>query len=196
MTVNKIYFDDLMRERHMSLRRLAELTNQYPAALSRTFNGKRRMKIEEAVAISKVLNVHLNEVILNAGIQEVSLKSRKCEIVGRYTAAGMVLLNLPEERTKVAVPEGLPDNVEAIQCMTTETTLSYMDGWTFFMADKADPHTLIDCFCLVETDDRKQIIGSIRRGYQPGLFNVITPMQETKRDVRITYARRIVMIKP
>lgn len=67
--VNKRFFMDTMKDRQMSLREVAKRIDVWPAALSRSLDGKRKMQIAEAVSLAQVLNIPLPEVLQNAGIQ-------------------------------------------------------------------------------------------------------------------------------
>ncbi len=46
--VNKRFFMDIMKDRQMSLREVAKRIDVWPAALSRSLDGKRKMQIAEA----------------------------------------------------------------------------------------------------------------------------------------------------
>ncbi len=60
--MDKRYFDDLMRDRGISLRELSRRLDILPSQMSLTFSGKRRMQLSEAVRIAQILNVQLNDV--------------------------------------------------------------------------------------------------------------------------------------
>ena len=53
MPVNKRYFIDLMKDRRLSLREVARRMDVWPAALSRSIDGKRKMQMPEAVALAR-----------------------------------------------------------------------------------------------------------------------------------------------
>lgn len=104
MPVNKRYFSDLMKDRKVSLREVARRMEVWPAALSRSLDDKRKMQMEEAVQLARILSVPLAEV------------------------------------------EG--------------------GSW---------------------------MLGTIRRGYTPGTFNVFKPMRDQLKNVRIEWARRAII---
>ena len=82
MPVNKKYFDDLMKDRRISLRAIAREMNCSPSQLSRTFGGYRRMQLAEAATIARMLGVPVVEVMVNAGIEEVRGERKYAKVIG------------------------------------------------------------------------------------------------------------------
>lgn len=193
MTVNKRFFMDTMKDKRISLREVAKKIDVWPAALSRSLDGKRKMQLPEAVKLSQALNVPLAEVLLNAGIQEAQSIGRRCGIIGHLVDGGVVK-PIPQgtiERT--AIPDGLPENVVAVQAHTSDTTSLYCDGWIFFFAEQTEPVALIGHFVLATTEDDVMIMGKLRRGYESGTFNLVGPNHDPIKSVRLKRARRALM---
>lgn len=193
MPVNKRFFDDLMKDRRLSLRSIARQMDILPSQLSLTLNGKRRMQITEAVQLGQILGAPLSEVMIAAGIEEARLDRRRCNVIGHLQGNGQLALLDDGVRERVTVPDGLPDNVFAIQARTMDSPFSYMDGWLYYgNSEKQDPSELIGCFCLVKLEDGPQVVGTLRRGYNTGTFNVQAgPMNLTSQ--RIEWASKILM---
>lgn len=190
MAVNKRFFMDTMKDRSMSLREVARRIDVWPAALSRSLDGKRKMQIPEAVRLAKALNIPLSEVLRNADIQESQAIGRRCSIIGHLVDSGVVK-PLPSgiiERT--AVPEGLPDGVVAVQAHTADTPAAYSDGWIyFFSADTTNPAALINRFVLATTEDDVMFMGTLRRGYETGTYNLVGPTSNPVKSVRLKSVR-------
>ena len=189
MPVNKRFFMDTMKDRSVSLREVAKRIDVWPAALSRSLDGKRKMQIPEAVKLAQALNIPLGEVLRNAGIQESQVIGRRCNIIGHLVAAGVVepLPHGTIERT--AIPDGLPDDVIAVQAHTADSAASYCDGWIYFFSGEADPSLLIGRFILATTEDGVMVMGTLRRGYDSGTYNLVGPVHEQIKSVRIKTAR-------
>lgn len=193
MTVNKRFFMDTMKDRQVSLREVAKKIDVWPAALSRSLDGKRKMQIPEAVRLAQVLNVPLAEVLHNAGIQEANAIGRRCNIIGHLTDTGVVK-PLPEgviERTPV--PDSLPDNVIAVQAHTADTHASYCDGWITFFSEEQHPAALIGSFVLAHMEDGTMRSGSLRRGYGTGTYNLCGPLHGPLESLRIQSVRRALL---
>lgn len=193
MSINKRYFHDLMKDRRLSLREVARRMEVWPAALSRSLDGKRKMQIPEAVALARILTVPLAEVMLNAGIEQAKTVGRRCSIIG-HVHEGAVVEPVPDGVIeRVSIPDGLDDNVVAVQVHTSETPAAYSDGWIVFLGPEVDPADCLGCYALVYIEDDGWVLGTILRGYSPGTWNVFLPMRDNRKNVRIVWARRAIL---
>lgn len=188
--VNKRFFMDTMKDRGMSLREVAKRIDVWPAALSRALDGKRKMQIPEAVKLAQVLNIPMAEVLQNAGIQEARTVGRRCNIIGHFTATGVVNPITDGTIERTAIPDSLPDHVVAVQARTAETSISYCDGWIYFFTEEQEPYNLIGHWVLATLDDGTKVMGNLRRGYETGTYNLFGPGYEPHRSVKIETARR------
>lgn len=193
MTVNKRFFEDLMKDRRLSLRSIARQMDILPSQLSLTFNGKRRMQIAEAVQLGQILGASLSEVMIAAGIEEARLDRRRCTVIGHLTGTGEVTPVENGAVERVMVPDGIPDDVFAIQARTMDSPFSYMDGWLYFgKKDRQEASDLLGCFALVKIEGGALVVGTIRRGYSSGTFNIHAgPVNITSQ--RIEWASKILM---
>lgn len=178
--MNKQFFDDLLVSRSLSLRQLAKRMDVLPSQLSLTFNGKRRMQMAEAVRLSQLLGASLNDVIAAAGITGTT--ARRCRVVGVLGGDGMVSTVEGDAIERVMVPDGMPEEVNAIQARTSDSPLAWMDGFVFFVNGEQAPQELLDRFSLVRLEDGRQVLATLRRGYTPGTFNLsgFTPLQNQR----------------
>ena len=193
MTVNKRYFSDLMKDRRLSLREVARRMEIWPAGLSRSLDGKRKMQMSEAVGLARILSVPLAEVLVNAGIDQAVTAGRRCSIIG-HVLEGAVVEPVPADVIeRVAIPDNLDDDVVAVQVHTSETPAAYADGWVVFLGPKNDPTDNLGMYSLVSVEGDGWVMGTIRRGYTPGTFNVFMAMREQRKNVRVLWARRAIM---
>lgn len=193
MPVNKRYFDDLMKDRRLSLRSIARQMDILPSQLSLTMNGKRRMQITEAVRLGQILGAPLADVMIAAGIEEAKTDRRRCNVIGHLTGTGEIVLLDKSAIERVTVPDGLPDDVFAIQARTLDSPFSYMDGWLYYgSSEKQDPSELLGCFCLAKLEDGPLVFGTLRRGYSPGTYNLQAGPQHLTSQ-RIEWVSRILM---
>lgn len=193
MPVNKRYFHDLMKDRRLSLREVARRMEVWPAALSRSLDDKRKMQLPEAVALARILSVPLAEVMLNAGIEEAKTVGRRCNIIG-HVHEGAVVEPVPTGVIeRIAIPDALNDDVVAIQNHTSETPAAYADGWVTFLGPQVDPSDCLGCYSLVNIEEDGWVLGTVRRGYYPGTWNVFLPMRDNRKNVRIVWARRAIL---
>lgn len=192
MPVNKGYFTDLFRDRKMSMREVARRIEVWPGGLSLTLDGKRAMKMEEAVRMARLLSVPLAELLVAAGIDQASGTARYCDIIG-HVGDAYVTEPVPGDMIeRMAIPECVDDDVVAVQYHTADTPAAYADGWVTFLGPKLDPDKLLGMFALVSVEDSGWLLGQVRRGYTPGTYNVFPPTKENHKNVRLEWARRAV----
>lgn len=172
MDVNKPFFLDLLRDRRMSLRTLAKRLDILPSQLSLTFSGTRRMQIAEAVKIAQVLGAPINEVMVNAGIEEARTDRRRAKVIGFMNGKGEIEPCPIDSTDRTLIPEGLARECDAIQARTSETPLAWADGWVFFTNGKHEPEELVGRFVRTKIKDGPEVLATIRRGYEPGTFNL------------------------
>lgn len=193
MSVNKPYFHDLFRDRKMSQREVARRIGVWPGGLSLTMDGKRAMKMDEAVKLARLLSVPLTEVLANAGIKEAQGTIRYSSIIGHVGDGYVVVPVPPDTIERVPIPEALADHVVAVQYRTYETPISHSDGWLTFLDEEQDPSALLGMFSLVAVEGEGWVMGTIRRGYAPGTYNIFTPNMQAPQTGRIIWARRALM---
>lgn len=190
MPVNKRYFVDLMKDRGMSLREVARRMGAWPAALSRSFDGKRKMQMPEAVALARILSVPLTEVMLAAGIEQAVVTSRRCSIIGHVHDDGMVHPLPPGVIERVPIPDGLDDDVVAVQMHTAGTAAEFTDGWVTYLGPERDPGYCMGVYSLVAIEGDGLVMGVFRRGYSHGTFNLTSRAGVHRNNVSILWARR------
>lgn len=193
MPVNKRFFMDYMADRRLSLREVAKQMEVWPAALSRSLDGKRKMQLPEAVKLAQVLNIPIAEVLANAGIEAAKKAGRRCDIIGHLNGDGIIVPTPEGTVERIAIPDAVPDNVVAVQCRTSDTSLTFADGWVTFAGEQREPAELIGLFCVICLEDNTMRFGQLRRGYEPGTFNIFGWGYEPIKCVRVGWARKAIL---
>jgi len=193
MPTNKKFFEDLLRDRRMSLRQLSKRLDILPSQISLTFNGKRRMQISEAVRIAQILGAPLNEVMLNAGIEEVRTDRNRVTITGYMNGEYEVIPADPGTVERTLLPDGLPADSRAIQCRTAGTPVAFTDGWMLFSNGKQDPEELLGTFCVAKIQGGSEVIGTLSKGYELGTYSLHGPVPRTSQ--RLEWAARILITR-
>lgn len=171
--MNRKYFDDLLKERKMSMRALARRLKMNPSQLSLTFSDQRRMQLGEAVHIAQILGVPLADVAFHAGIDVARMSMTRARVTGFMGEGGYIRIAPDRERT--SLPQGLPLGTTAIQCRTEGTDLSWMDGWMLFVGPARPPTHLFGRFCVITLDDGRRVVGTLPKGYRPGSWVITGP---------------------
>ncbi len=193
MTVNKSFFLDLLKDRSMSLRTLAKRLDILPSQLSLTFSGVRRMQISEAVKIAQILGAPLNEVMVQAGIEEARTDRRRCEVIGFMNGRGEVEKPPQGEVDRTLIPEGLSADVRAVQARTAHSKLDWMDGFLMFCNGKQEPDELLGRLVWAKIQGGNEVIATVRRGYSPGTYNLSGPF--VLESQRLEWAAQILLTK-
>ncbi|AEY69632.1 putative HTH_XRE-like protein [Erwinia phage PEp14] len=194
MPVNKRFFMDHMADRRMSLREVAKQMDVWPAALSRSLDGKRKMQLPEAVKLAQVLHIPVTEVLANAGIESAKSTSRRCDVLAYYNGDGEIIYAEKDAIERIPIPDGVPDDVIAVSYRTADSPLAFTDGWVTFLGPRQEANELLGLYCgvLIE-DEQKMRFATIRRGYAPGTFNLFGNGNWRHDSARLTWARRCIL---
>ncbi|MER8748899.1 helix-turn-helix transcriptional regulator [Mesorhizobium sp. M1050] len=75
--VDKVWFDSQMKERNLTVRRMATQMNMHYSALSRTLNGERRMQVDEIRKIAEIFGQPESEVLVHLGSSDAKAAERR-----------------------------------------------------------------------------------------------------------------------
>lgn len=188
MAVNSLWFKNKLMSQGLSQRSLSKKLGVDPSAFTLFLQGKRRLQLEEASGLARILAVTLDEVLIHAGMDlagssgesNAALNSRglvkSVPIVG-LVGEGLGVRLGPVKKPNTAVFSlGVKDSgIEALRYETTGTGLDGMDGALVFF-HKA--HTVdlsgIGRLCLVKEAGKKGkwLLRVVKRGYESGAFNL------------------------
>jgi transcriptional regulator with XRE-family HTH domain len=194
MTVDRRFFETLMTNKKMSLRALASRMDMKHSQLSLTFSGNRRMQLDEATKLAEIFAVPLHRIAEAAGVADSRSNGKRVDVIGAMRGDGSVERHPEGVIERTIAPEGLPDNVAAVQAHTVDTPLSWMDGWVFFGAKTAEVEPdAIGRFCFAKIEDGPFVMATVRRGYRVGTFNLSGPY--TKDSERLEWATPVLLTR-
>ena len=198
MSVDTIWFKNLLADRRMSQRGLAKQLDIDPAAVSLTLRGKREMKIAEAAAIARLLGVPADEVMAHAGVR-ISSKNSLVPISGTMDGTAEVHIDMQSGAT-VNHPGGdLPEQTFAILCKTEGTDLAHMDGWLLFadagFEDRGIMPEAVSHLSFCRVGGGGIYVARITRGMQRGRWTLHTPTGVMK-DIVVEWAKPILLVVP
>lgn len=197
MPINQVWFQEKLRERKISQRRLAKLIDLDPAAISNLFAGKRRMTPQEAQQIASHLLVPVTEVLRQAGI-DVQDDVRKIPIAGYITGQSTVITLAPGAEDYMVAPPDIPADSYALQARTQMTSAAYADGWLFLITPtRIHPETLYGKLCLSGVKSGELYIGIVSRGYKSNHHNVSLLLNgQTLENLDVIWCSPVLWIKP
>lgn len=171
--INRRYFEALMAGQDLSLRGLASKLEMNHSQLSLTFNGARRMQLDEAAKLSSIFGVPLHEIVENAGVMVRPVSGRRVNVAGAMRGDGTVEVYGRDVVELASAPGDLPDDAVAIQARTSGSPLDWLDGAVFFCRkpDGVAP-TSLGRLCWVKVKDGPSAIAAVKRGYQENTYNL------------------------
>lgn len=174
MTIDTKWFRDRMAEAGLSQRQLAKKLGLDQSAISLTFTGKRRMQFKEAADIARLIGLPVSDVLKNAGVP-VDDGKQTIPIAAIYDTHGEVHC-IGYDGERVVPPMPMPPGSTAVQCRTAGSGLEHMDGWLIFNGPHVKPEQMpLDTFGAVKIRNGVCVLGSVRRGYKKGRYNVTGP---------------------
>lgn len=175
--VNRRYFESLMADKRMSLRALAQKMGMGHSQLSLTFSGARKMQLDEAAQLSQIFGEPLHRIVENVGVTVRPQTGARVSVVGVVAGDGTVAMHQNGVVERTSAPEGLPDEVVAVQVRAPGSPLDWMDGWVFFSRppNGVDPAG-VGRFCLVKIKDGPAAVAAVRRGYHEATYNLTGPL--------------------
>src|SRR5690554_1103748 len=91
--INKSYFLSLMDARRLSMRGLAQRMGMQHSQLSLTFNGQRKLSLDEAAQLSQIFGVPLSDIVMNSGVSVRPTAGRRVNVIGFVRNDGVVTMN-------------------------------------------------------------------------------------------------------
>lgn len=127
--------------------------------------------------------------------------ARMVRIIGRVgaDASGTVLLAFADETFDMApMPPGGTSRTVALEVNGLSMPMFADDGSLIYFEDqKVEPTPdLLGEVCAVETEDGRVLVKRLKRGSQPGLFDLESIVGATIKDVRLRWAAEITNIVP
>jgi len=135
-------------------------------AISRMLRGKRRMQMDEAGAIAKILGVPLEDVLQRAGLNtRIVERFGVANVAGLIDAEARISLDV-DEGEQVPLPIGMESGAKAFIMRTAFTNMHAYDHWTVYANWKPE------CICF-RTDTglcviaygAKRFLAFVKRGY-------------------------------
>jgi transcriptional regulator with XRE-family HTH domain len=179
------WFFDRLDDRGQSLRALSRYLGKDASAISRTFSGKRRMTMEEAVEIASFLGVPVTEVMQHAGIaregEELGAKILLSATIGEDGVLSPLAepQPLPQpvlDKARLSIGAARSRTVIAAQVRATAGALSIWDDTVllFSPADSVEAGA-IGALAICGLKDGRQLLGKLDRARKTGEARVILP---------------------
>lgn len=202
--VNQQWFQDRLADKELSQRRYAKLVDMDPAAVSYMFQGKREMKMDEAIEFASIAGVPLDDVLANAGLQlPESTGKDMCQVVGSINAAGELT-----QGGHVDAPRRVPQPPEtagagktvAARFKTGASAAEVLDGWLAYYVDgiaRVSVEAIGRLAVARLANHGKTVVGILRRGYSKGTYTLYpwTPGGVAMENVQLEAATPVLWLR-
>lgn len=194
------WFKQKLEEKNLSQTRLGKLMGLDKSSISLLLHGQRRMTIDYAADIARLLGTSVTEVMERAG-------ARMEGISAAGPINGVPLSGWVDDQGAIhpdkarGMPFSVPDTPPgstAVQWRTTHTRMELFDRWIVVAGPKQqpDPNAMHDRFCIVNTTDGRTLLRSVRRGYTTGAYTLMSIGDEPAIDTGINWYRPVLMLLP
>lgn len=193
-SVDRRFFETLMASKKLSLRSLATRMEMSHSQLSLTFSDQRRMQLDEATKLAEIFGVPLHRIAEAAGVADARSNGKRVDVLGAMAGNGTVEIYGDGIIERTIAPDGMPDNIVAVQAHTADSPSSWMDGFVFFFVkpSQVEPDA-IGRFCYAKIEDGPAVMATVRRGYRTGTFNLSGPF--TKDSERLEWASPVLLTR-
>ncbi|GEM_PF-1011653 len=199
------WFHARLKDTGKSLRALARHMDSDPSAVSRTFSGHRRMRMDEATQIAGFLGVSLADVMKHAGITaEADGPQARIVLAATINESGVIEM-LPEpkplpasvvEKAQLAVGGHYNRQVVAAQIRASSGALAIWDDAVllFSQTDMVDA-SAIGALSICRLRDGRQVLAKVERARKTGEANLVSPAGKSE-EVALLAASPIIAVIP
>jgi len=174
---NYRYFVNAIRDNQISQRQLAGKMGMDPSALNLALRGKRRLQLDEAARLSKLLSLPLDDVLYNAGVElppeQGKGKGVSVPVTGYVDAEFRVHAGATPGPRKVEAPPVPLRGLEALRIRTAASSADAWDGAILYFRPMEDVEAeSIGRMCIVLTAAGDRLVRVLRQGYVRGTYNL------------------------
>lgn len=191
--INTKWFKEQLAARDISMRNLAKQVEIDPSSMSLTLRGLRKMTNEEAARIAAVLSIPVTEVLRNAGVQ-VSEDVHSVRMTGTVDCDGIV--HDAAKSLRINAPVDVPSDGYVLQVRCPQ---DLHDGWLLLCgAHVLQPDAAVDRLCVVHLRSGARVVGTMKRGYEPNTFNIVStiPKVGLRENQAVAHANPVLWIRP
>ena len=190
------WFRDRLADQHLSQRSAAKHLNMDPASLSLLMSGKRRMRVDQAAALSELVKVPLGEVIRRAGVDMPGSDRGLLNVIGFIDGMGGVTVREDSPGMTFRFNAELTDGAKGFQFRTAQTAADVWDGYIVAVEAPTVAAAAIGNTGVIKTRGHGMLFGRARRGYATDHYTVIGLTGELTHDVYIESFMPMIAMRP
>lgn len=174
LRVDRQWFQNRLRDRGLSQRRLATLMNLNHAAISLFLDNKRGVSVVEAGELARLLGVSINELYKRLGV-DVQVDGPD-QVLVRHVVDGDGFLRAGRPKGPTVVPAPMKTSgasINAARYDTGQTPLSVLHNCTLFWEPSDRIHEeAVGSLCVVTLPNGDSMVRLLNRSAERGSFDL------------------------
>lgn len=173
------------------------------STMSLILNGKRKLPLDKAADIARLLGVTPSEVMQHMGVRVDGIKTGGPETVqtlpfeGWIDATARVHKDSARRKRPLNVGFSVEPGSVAFQWRTPQTKMDILDGWIVVAGARREADEgMIGRGCVVGTKDGEVMIRAVRRGYSQGRYSLLGLDMPDVEDVEVVWYAPVLFMKP
>ncbi|RWE59791.1 MAG: helix-turn-helix transcriptional regulator [Mesorhizobium sp.] len=203
MKPNVDWFRRKLEEHRLSQSGLGRMLDIDRSTMSMLLSGKRKLKLEKAADMARILGVTVSDVIENMGIRVDGIKAGDVSAPhllpfdGWIDDSARVHQEPGGRRKRIDIGVSVEPGATALQFRTPQSNMDVLDGWIVVSGAKREPDDrMVGRGCVVGTKDGEILLRTIRRGYAPGSYNLLRLGSAEPKEAEIEWYAPILLMKP
>jgi len=188
--VDKEWFQQKLKEKGASQRKVARVLGFDHSTISRVIRGELQLKVDQAVALAGYFEVSLYELLRRAGVQPAA-EGNTLPVVGALNGAFEVKSRPLPPVTSMPVFE------QAAVCLVCDDRNSLFYGWVYAYIPASDIQaTAIGRLAVVQLDTGVKLVRFFTPGLHAGRYNLTPLTGRPLLDVEVASASPVLHIRP
>lgn len=197
---NYEWFKNRMADKRISQTKLSKLLDMDKSSLSLLLHGKRKMTVDKAADIARILGASVSDVMKNSGVRVDGVDAgpeMRLPVLGWLDAEGIVHKDSRSARVNISM-ERTPPNSSVVQWRTAHTRMDILDGWFVVVGPQSNPEDGASQgkAGLVQTKDGEIALRAVKRGYEPGSYRLFGIDIEPIAEAELEWFRPVLMMRP
>lgn len=205
MKPNVDWFRRKLEEHRLSQSGLGRMLEIDKSTMSLILAGKRKLALDKAADMARLLGVTATEVMENMGVRVDGIKAGTASALPQMLpfegwiddTASVHKDGGGKRKRMVDIGVNVEAGSTALQWRTPQTKMDVLDGWIVVSGPKREPDDrMIGRGCVVGTKDGDVMLRMIRRGYTPGGHTLLGLGLPETTEAEVDWYAPILLMKP
>lgn len=175
--IDSRWFEDIFLARDLAKQQVAASIGMDPSTFSKFLRGSRRLTLEEARELARVLSVPWDEFCPRIGIKPLTGQAPDQLLIrGWVDGEFKVHWGAPKGPKMAPRPGFMAKGLAVVRMQTLGSPFEGMDGaLVYYQPQKGVDPNCVGKFCLVQVSGGENwYLAVVKRGYAPGTYTLLT----------------------